>query len=197
MKNMNLRVLELCESLKNAERFRLHPNAVFESEFVASSSDDIEKKKETDKFTKRLRVMMPDMDKMHELRSQIVNCLAGFPVLFKIVNTNFGYSALAKQYSALEKSLKAYSKFMKSMKSHSKVTKSPNKNSELIEFAKDFDYICEINVFTMMLEDLEVLSKEVDSRIEEHKKAHPEFVPMSEVSAGIDFEVVKAAYKSK
>lgn len=187
MKSINLRVIELGLSLKSSEHFRLHPNAVFESEFVAVSTDDIGKKKETDKFTKRLRAMMPDMDKMHELRSQIINCLTGFSVSFKIVNTNFGYSALAKQYSALEKALKAYSKFMKGQK----------KNPELIEFAKDFEYIGEINVFTMMLEDLESFSLTVAERIKKHKKDYPDFVPMSEVSAEIDFEVIKVAYKEK
>lgn len=185
MKN-TLQVLSLNEKLKNSENFQLHPQVVFESQFVAIGND-IEKKEQTDKFTKRLRAMMRDMNLLHELHSNIMNSLKDFKVYYKLVNSNFGYSILAQQYALLEKSLKNYNKFVKSQKH----------NPEILTLCEEFNDLVEINVFEMMLSDLDVFKDEVENRIKQHSEKYPDFKPRSEVSSEVDFEKIKKAYKKK
>lgn len=179
-------VLELLSSLSQKENFRLHPVVIFESDFIAVG-DDIEKKKQTAKFTKRLRVMNDAMNTLHELRSNIMNCLRDFAVYYKMVGTNFGYAILAKQYGALEKVLKAYNKFLNSQAN----------NPEIVELCEQFPELNDLNVFDLMLSDLEKFKPEVEDRIAESKKRYPDFVPNSEVSAEINFDVLKKSFKNK
>lgn len=179
-----LQVVALAEKLKNNENFNLHPVVILEGNFVAVGND-IEKKEQTDKFTKRLRAMKVSMDQLHELHSDIKNVLKDFSVYYKLVGTNFGYSILAQQYSLLEKAVKKYTKFLKSQK----------QNPELLELSAEFSDLEELNVFEMMLSDLNNFKPTVEERIAEHKAKYPTFKPNSDVSAEIDFEKIKEAYK--
>lgn len=181
-----LKVLALYEKLSGSENFRLHPTVLLEDRFVATGND-IEKKEQTDKFTKRLRVLGHSMNQLHELHSQLVGTLKEFKVYYKLVSSNFGYTILAKQYSAFEKALRAYNKFVKSQKN----------NPEIIELCEEFNELTDLNVFDMMLEDLNNFVPEVENRIKQSAEKYPNFVPRSEVSAELEFEKIKNAYKKK
>lgn len=185
LKNVELKVLGLFEVISSAENFNLHPQVIFESEFV-SVGNDIEKKKQTQKFSKRMNVIMKDMDDLHSLRSKIVSVLRDSYCHFVIVSCDYGYASIAKHYAALGRAVKDYTKFMKSQK----------KNPEIIELGEEFKFIEELNVFDLMREDLMSFQPVVQARIDAHKEKYPDFVPRSEVTAEINWDVVKEAYKA-
>lgn len=181
-----IKVVALFYKLKASENFNLHPQAVFESEFV-SVGNDIEKKKQTDKFTKRLRAMSKDMDDVHVSRAKIMSVLRDFPCLFKLVANNHGYGVIAKQYGLLSKALKDYAKVMKAQK----------KNPEIVELQKDYVELETLNVFDLMMEDLKDFVPVVEEKIQASKQKYPDFVPRSEVSSVIDMEVIKVSFKGE
>lgn len=185
LKNVNLKVLDLFEVVSSAENFKLHPQVIFESAFV-SVGNDIEKKKQTQKFSKRMNVMMKDMDDLHALRSKVVSVLRDFYCHFVIVSSDYGYSSIAKHYATLARAVKDYTKFMKSQK----------KNPEIIELGEEFKFLEELNVFDLMREDLMSFQPVVQGRIDAHKEKYPDFVPRSEVTAEINWDAVKEAYKA-
>lgn len=185
LKSVSLKVLDLSELMSNSENFRLHPQVIFESEFV-SVGNDIEKKKQTQKFSKRMNVMMKDMDELHTLRSKVVSVLSGFHCLFALVSTDYGYSSIARQYAVLARAVKEYAKFMKSQK----------KNPEIVDLGEEFKFLETLNVFDLMREDITAFRPVVQSRIKEHENKYPDFVPRSVVTSEIDWDVVKEAYKA-
>lgn len=183
------KVLALClgSNLVSQERFMLHAQAVFESEFVSAGDNDIEKKKVTQKFTKRLNAMAKDMDDIHKVKAGLLAVLKEFKYAYSIVCNDIGYVYLAKIYAGLEYVLKEYSKVVKSQKN----------NPELLDLLAPFGFVLEANAFDMMQKDFVYLEEIVKERQAESKKKEPYFVPRSEVGHAPDWDAVKVAYKKR
>lgn len=184
LENVTLKVLELHTLLSQSEKFTMYPQVIFEGNFV-SVGNDIEKKKQTQKFTKRLNVIMKDMDQLHSVRHNILNILSGFKCTYLIIRNDLGYSSLAKQYSQLGKALKEYAKVMKAQKN----------NPEMLELSEDFKFLETLNVFDLMREDLTAFQPTIQKRVELSKEQYPDFVPRSGSTSEIDWDQVKEDYK--
>lgn len=179
--------LVLGASLVSQERFMLHAQSVFESEFVSVGENDVEKKKVTQKFTKRLNAMAKDMDDLHKAKSGLVGVLKEFKCAYSIVCNDIGYVYLAKLYAGLDYALKEYSKVVKAQKN----------NPELIELLSNFSFILDANAFEMMQKDFAYLEGIVKARQAESKANEPDFVPRSEVGDTPNWDDVKVAYKKR
>lgn len=179
--------LVLGSKLVSQERFMLHAQSVFESEFVSVGENDIEKKKVTQKFTKRLNAMAKDMDDIHKAKSGLLSVLKEFKCAYSIVCNDIGYVYLAKLYAGLDYALKEYSKVIKAQKN----------NPELVELLSPFSFVLEANAFDMMQKDFVYLEEIVKQRQAESKKKEPDFVPRSEVGDAPDWDAVKVAYKKR
>jgi len=180
-------VLSLAAALVGQERFMLHAQAVFESEFVSVGENDIEKKKVTQKFTKRLNAMAKDMDNLHNAKSALMGVLKDFGCAYVIVRNDVGYVYLAKLYAALDYALKEYAKVVKAQKN----------NPELLELLAPYGFVLEANAFEMMQQDFAYLEGVMKERQAESKAAYPDFEPRSVVSNKPDWDEVKAAYKKR
>lgn len=180
-------VLVLADKLVAQERFMLHAQAVFESEFVSSGSNDIEKKKSTQKFTKRLNAMSKDMDDLHKVKSLLLATLRDFKCAYSIVCNEIGYVFLAKQYASLDYSLKEYAKVVKAQKN----------NPEILELLAPFSFVLEANAFDMMQKDFCYIEKVVKERQEKSKEKEPDFKPRSSFTFTPDWDEVKLAYKQQ
>lgn len=180
-------VLVLGDKLVSEERFMLHAQSVFESEYVSTGSNDIEKKKATQKFTKRLNAMSKDMDNLHEAKSTLMGVLREFKCAYLIVCNEIGYVYLAKQYASLDYALKEYAKVVKAQKN----------NPELLELIEPFKFVLEASAFDMMQKDFAYLECVVKERQELSKEKEPEFKPRSSFSSSPDWDEVKEAYKQQ
>lgn len=183
----NVSAIALLDALAKDFRFYLHPQALMESIFVPVGTNDIEKKKSTDKFTKRLRVMSPDMDLLHNARSALMGIKNDFKTTYKLISNEIGFNTLAKQYATLDFYLKDYVKIVKQQK----------KNPELLESLEDFSYLLEINVFEMMKKDFETIQPTLVARQEYSKKTWPDFVPRTENKSEPQWEKVNECYKEQ
>lgn len=180
-------VLVLAGSLVSQERFMLHAQSVFESEFSSVGDNDIEKKKSTQKFTKRLNAMSKDMDDLHKAKSGLIGALKEFNCAYSIVCNDVGYVYLAKLYAGLEFALKNYSKIVKSQKN----------NPELLDLLSPFSFVLEANAFEMMQKDFDYLEGIIKERQIRSKEKEPDFVPRSVVSDKPNWDDVKESYKKR
>lgn len=181
-------VLSLLNSLAKNYRFYLHSQALMESEFTPVGNNDIEKKKSTDKFTKRLRAMSVDMDALHKIRSSIISLKNDFLTAYKLSSNELGYNCLAKLYASLDYHVKEYGKLVKQQQ---------KKNPELWESVEEFSVLNDLNVFDMMKRDFDYLEPIIIERQEHSKKQWPDFVPRKEIKSSPEWEVVKEKYKEQ
>lgn len=177
-----VKVLKLRREME-LKNFTFHPLVFLEESFVPAGETDMEKRKSTLAFTKKLNSLSSDLDTLFEKKFQVYTALTEFKCVYKLMETEEAFNYLAKLYAGLDYSLQELNKFLKSQKN------AP----ELLNDVKEFDELLSLNVWETMAEDFKYMEPVCEQRLNVSKERFPKYEFWSKHS--VDWDKVKENYK--
>lgn len=175
-------VLKLSKLMKE-KNFTFHPLLALEDNFEPVGKDDMEKRKATIAFTKKLNSLSKALDESFDKKFKVYSSFHEFKCVYKLMESATAFNYLAKLYAALDYSLQELNKFLKSQKNVPEVMQDFNGFEELLE----------LNVWDTMNKDFEYFQTVTAKRLARSKERFPKH-DMWEQSEP-NMEKVKELYK--
>lgn len=175
-------VLRLSSFMKG-NNFTFHPIMALEDNFNPVGDTDMEKRKSTLAFTKKLNSLSKTLDEAFDKKFKVHASFHEFKCVYKLMESETAFNYLAKLYAGLDYSLQELNKFLKSQKN------SP----EVMQDFEKFEELLTLNVWETMNNDFEYFKVITHKRLERSKERFPNH-DMWE-SSQPDMEKVKELYK--
>lgn len=184
---MQTQALDFKDSLR-ATGFMDYPVLVLEESFEPSTTEHVQRQKETGKFLKRLNKATPAFDEVWEQQLNVEKAMADFKYVTNTVMNDHGLTVLVGLYAKLDVELQ---KLQKVVKQHAK------QQPELEEYYENFKSKVnfEANVFDMMVTDMsEVLPLAVERHNEVVSRHEGQDLTLMEPMT-LELDDLKVVYK--
>ena len=161
--------------------FFMYPVLELEEQFEASTTDHVQRQKETGKFLKKLNKNTPDFDLVWHQSLSVMQTLHDLMYVENTALTSRSLETLAEIYASFDLELQNFNKFLK---------KFEKSNNEVFQYYQAFSDNFNVNVFEFYSEDMKEHYSNALSRHDKYCKKYDR-----NEDFGVDYEDMLAYYK--